>query len=171
MACNGIKTRNVWLYSGALAIRAWGTFWLESRFFKIARHAIFGSAISIGYTINVVVFVELLRWPSPELASALSFIIWTPISYVVHRDLTFLVAGHRLASFLRFLAAFVVRLVASAYTVHLAAIFGLNYMVGVIANWTVLPLISYFILDLWVFRPPSVAAALDRGEPQRVLTS
>jgi hypothetical protein len=30
------------------------------------------------------------------------------------------------------------------------------YLIGVLANWIVLPLVSYLILDVWVFRTPKL---------------
>jgi putative flippase GtrA len=149
----------------ASATQTWSLVWFDQRF-KIGRYALVGSAVSIGYTINVVAFVEILHWPSPEWASALSFVIWTPISYLAHRDFTFIVHRPGLASLLKFVAAFVARFAASAYSVHLVATLGLHYIVGVMANWIVLPLISYLILDLWVFRASSPPIAPDRGATQ-----
>jgi putative flippase GtrA len=139
------------------AHHVWAWFRSDDRL-KIVRYIVFGTAVSIGYTLNVVALVRLLPWLSPELSSALSFVIWTPLSYVGHRNFTFTFTGRLSASGVRFFAAFVARLVASAYTVHLATLFEMNYMVGVLANWIVLPLISYFILDFWVFRRPKPAA-------------
>jgi putative flippase GtrA len=59
----------------------------------------------------------------------------------------------------KYALAFLARLAASAYTVHLAtAAFGSSYIAGVLANWIVLPLISYVIMDLWVFRAKTQTA-------------
>jgi putative flippase GtrA len=154
----------------ALAWHCWARFRLDGRF-KIVRYALFGSAVSIGYTLSVVVFVELLGWRNPEFASALSFVIWTPISYIGHRDFTFLFTGHHARSAVKFAAAFIARLAASAYTVHIATMLGMHYLTGVIANWVVLPLISYLILDLWVFRrrPPAPGAIIPNlTTPKRI---
>ena len=41
-----------------------------------------GVAISLGYTLNVVFFVDFLGWKAPALASMACFVIWTPISYI-----------------------------------------------------------------------------------------
>jgi putative flippase GtrA len=118
------------------------------------RYAAAGIAVSAGYTVTVILLVDGLGWMEPALASALSFVIWTPVSYVVHRDFSFLYAGSQVSAVLRFLLAFIGRLAASAFTVHLAtAVFGQRYIMGVLANWVVLPLVSYLILNFWVFRP------------------
>jgi len=89
----------------------------------------------------------------PALASAVSFVMWTPASYVVHRDFSFLYAGRQFTAMAKFTVAFLVRLAAAAYTVHLAtSVFASPYLVGVFANWIVLPLVGYLVMDLWVFR-------------------
>src|SRR5581483_4104896 len=110
----------------------------------------------LGYTLTVVLLVERFAM-APPAASAASFILWTPPSYLVHRDFTFVfaaAAGQYLA-LAKFAAAFVGRLAASAYTVHLlSTVFGLPYLAGVLANWLVLPLIGYLVMDFWVFRVP-----------------
>jgi putative flippase GtrA len=122
---------------------------------KLVRYALAGTAVSVGYTVTVVLLVDGLRWMSPEFASAASFALWTPISYWIHRDFTFLfeVGGSQVTAIVKFIISFVFRLALAAYTVHLATtLFGSPYLVGVLANWIVLPLFSYLVLDLWVFR-------------------
>ncbi len=119
--------------------RSWTQFRGDPRL-KLLRYAAAGVAVSAGYTLTVILLVDGLGWIEPVSASALSFVIWTPISYVVHRDFSFLFTGRQAAAVLKFLIAFVVRLAAAAYTVHLAtAVFGQSYLVGVLANWIVLP--------------------------------
>jgi putative flippase GtrA len=135
--------------------RVWDTFRRHPRL-KLVRYALSGIAVSTGYTLTVLLLVEDLGWRSPSQASAASFLMWTPISYIAQRDFTFLYRGRRLAALVKFLVAFLARFGASMYTVYLAtAVLGLPYLAGVMANWVVLPLIAYVIMDLWVFRAPA----------------
>jgi putative flippase GtrA len=155
----------LWRQSGWRAFR-------HSQRLKLARYALAGIAISMGYTLTVILLVEGLSWMSPALASAVSFALWTPVSYLVHRDFTFLfaVAAGQLAAIVKFTISFFVRLGTAAYTVQLmSGFFGSHYLVGVFANWIVLPLISYLIMDWWVFRSPPESAAHngDRGGDRR----
>lgn len=132
--------------------RGWTTFRFDPRL-RLCRYAAIGVVISLGYTLNVIFFVEVVKWKQPALASAVCFVIWTPISYWAHRDFTFLFAGPRLSSAAKFTVTFLGRLAASAYTVYAAnTVLGMHYLVGVLANWIVLPLLSYLVLKLWVFR-------------------
>jgi putative flippase GtrA len=136
--------------------------WAAFRFdpgLRLVRYAVIGAAISVGYTLNVIFFVEVVKWKQPALVSAVCFVIWTPISYWAHRDFTFMFSSPRLSSAAKFTLTFLGRLAASAYTVYVATVvLGMHYLVGVLANWVVLPLISYLILKLWVFRANSPEA-------------
>jgi putative flippase GtrA len=127
------------------------------RHLKIIRYVFAGVVVSVGYTFTVVLLVSRVGWTSPALASAASFALWTPVSYIVHRDFTFLyvISGRHLATMVKFGISFIFRLVAAGYTVHLlSGVFGSPYLVGVLANWLVLPAISYLLMDMWIFRMP-----------------
>jgi putative flippase GtrA len=165
IARSGTSGLSRWPLSRSLAtsrpdwvLRLWLLFRRHPRL-QLARYACSGVAISAGYTATVVLLVELCGWRTPALASAVSFLIWTPVSYLVHRNFTFLFAGGEATAMVKYALAFLARLAASAYTVHLAtAAFGSSYIAGVLANWIVLPLISYVIMDLWVFRAKTQTA-------------
>ena len=138
----------------------WTTF-RHARGFRLVRYATAGIAVSVGYTLTVLLFVDTWHWLEPPEASAVSFLVWTPLSYIAHRDFTFLFTGAEGPAMVKFILAFVLRLGISAYSVQLAMQLGQSYLVGVAANWVLLPLISYVIMDLWVFR----AAASERNSP------
>ena len=134
--------------------------------FRLPRYIVSGVAVSTGYTVTVLALVDLLHWLTPVAASTVSFIVWTPVSYAVHRDFTFRFDGQAWAAAAKFAVTFVIRLLASAYVVHVAtAQFELHYLAGVLLNWIVLPLINYLALSLWVFRPRLA------GRPNRPGTS
>ena len=121
--------------------------------FRLLRYIVSGVAVSTGYTVTVLALVDLLHWLNPVAASTVSFIVWTPVSYAVHRDFTFRFRGHEWAAAAKFVVTFIARLLASAYVVYAAtALFELHYLAGVLLNWIVLPLVNYLALSLWVFR-------------------
>jgi putative flippase GtrA len=136
---------------------------LRSPRMKLLRYAVSGVLISIGYSISAIAFVDW-HWLGPAMASAVSFVLWTPISYYVHRDFTFLFEGEQIPAMAKFVASFVVRLIASAYTVQIAATLGLSYIVGLLANWLVLPLLNYVILHFWVFRTADEPTPVHKSE-------
>jgi putative flippase GtrA len=134
------------------AIAAFWTRFRHADRFRLLRYAVAGVTVSIGYTLTVVLFVNVWHCLEPPQASAASFLLWTPLSYIAHRDFTFLFTGAEVPAIVKFVLAFVLRLAVSAYSVELAVQCGAPYLVGVAANWVLLPLISYLIMDLWVFR-------------------
>jgi len=67
------------------AIRLIDAFGQSSRF-SLACYLIAGVAVSIGYT---VALVSWFAWTGPEAANVISLILWTIVSYFVHRDFTF----------------------------------------------------------------------------------
>lgn len=118
---------------------------------KIVRYFIAGVATSLGYTITVVIMVEW-GWLQPAAASAASFLLWTPVSYIAHRDFTFCFDGANPAAGLKFVVMFLLKFAASGLVVAAAIVLNFHYIVGVLMNWVVLPLITYFVLKLWVFQ-------------------
>ena len=120
---------------------------------RLLRFAAVGTAVSIGYTITVVLLVEWLMVAGPAFASVISFLIWTPVSYVTHRDFTFGFVGPDGKAAARFGVSFVIRLLLSGLCVFIINdVFHWHYLIGVFLNWIILPLVNYIILDLWVFR-------------------
>lgn len=119
----------------------------------LARYFIAGVVVSLGYTLTVVIMIEWLGWHDPVTANAVSLCLWTPLSYIAHRDFTFRFDGASGASALKFALTFTAKLLVSALVVSLATeILGIHYIFGVLANWIAIPLATYLILKLWVFR-------------------
>jgi putative flippase GtrA len=131
------------------------TAWLRDDRFSIVRYFASGVTLAFVYTVTVVALVDWLHWCGPVWASMISFALWTPGAYLAHRHFTFRHERADGSSPVKFFVSFVVRLAASALVVTVAVdYFGLHYIVGILLNWFVLPLINYFILKLWVFAAP-----------------
>ena len=47
---------------------------------------------------------------------------------------------------------FLLKFAASGLVVAAAVVLNFHYIVGVLMNWVVLPLITYFVLKIWVFQ-------------------
>jgi putative flippase GtrA len=117
----------------------------------VVRYFLAGVAISIGYTATIIGLVEWLGWTSMG-ANAVSFTLWTPVSYLAHREFTFRFGGEYFGSPLRFGITFLVKLSTSVIIMAAVTHLGAHYLVGVLLNWIVIPLIAYIMLDSWVFR-------------------
>jgi putative flippase GtrA len=126
---------------------------LQGERLRLLRYFLAGVTVSVGYTITVVGLVEWLGWRNPVAANAASFALWTPVSYLAHREFTFRFDGDYAGSAARFLITFLVKLLASVVVmIAVIDILHAHYLVGVLLNWIVVPLVSYVALDLWVFR-------------------
>jgi putative flippase GtrA len=134
--------------------------WHEIR--QVVRYFAAGILVSLGYTVTVVYLVEYLHWGSPSLANAVSFALWTPVSYLAHRFFTFRFDGSYESSALRFVVTFLGKLGASLAVMALVEFLGLYYVYGVIANWIAIPLGAYLTLRLWVFEAGSAPETRDQ---------
>ena len=130
----------------------WAATFTTSESLRLVRYFIAGVGVSFGYTITVVAFMELLHWRSAVTANTVSFLLWTPVSFAVHRSFTFRCDGRYAESAIKFGATFLGKLVTSiAVVAAICDYFELHYIFAVLANWIALPLVVYIILKLWVF--------------------
>ena len=121
--------------------------------FRLIRYLIAGVAVSLGYSLTIVVLVDWAVLLGPEAANVVSLILWTIISYVVHREFTFRFDGACGDSAARFIFIFLLKLLASVAVIALATrYYRSSYLIGIVQNWLVLPLISYVAMKLWVFQ-------------------
>ena len=120
--------------------------------FSLIRYFVAGVAVSLGYTFTIVALVDWLGLVSAEAANAISLIIWTLISYVVHREFTFRFDGSYGGTVARFIFVFTLKFIASVIVIAwVTRHYQSSYLVGVAVNWVVLPLVSYVAMKLWVF--------------------
>jgi putative flippase GtrA len=121
--------------------------------FGLIRYLVAGVGVSLGYSLTIVVLVDWVALVSPEAANVLSLILWTTISYVVHREFTFRFDGNYGGSATRFIFIFLLKLLASVAVIAvITRYYQSSYLIGVLLNWVVMPLISYVAMKLWVFQ-------------------
>ena len=80
---------------------------------RLIRYLIAGVAISLGYTFTIIALVDWLSFVNAEVANAISLVLWTIISYKVHREFTFRFDGAYGDSIARFTFIFGLKLIAS----------------------------------------------------------
>lgn len=132
---------------------------------RLIRYLIAGVAISLGYTFTIIALVDWLSFVNAEVANAISLVLWTIISYKVHREFTFRFDGAYGDSIARFTFIFGLKLIASIAVIFFFTRYSqTSYLIGVVVNWIVLPLVSYVGMKLWVFRShvlPIVASSAE----------
>ena len=125
---------------------------MRSDQFRLIRYALAGVVVSLGYTFTIVALVEWWGLMRAEAANTVSLILWTIIPYVIHREFTFRFDGRYGDSVARFIFVFVLKLLASSAVIAvITRYYQSSYIIGVLVNWVVLPLISYIAMKLWVF--------------------
>ena len=121
--------------------------------FRLIRYFVAGVSVSLGYTLTIIALVDWGPALNPELANVVSFLLWTVASYLAHRGFTFRFEGAYGDSAFRFIVVSAVKLLASmAVMVLITRYYESSYLVGILLNWVVLPLISYVVMKVWVFQ-------------------
>jgi putative flippase GtrA len=143
------------------SFRRLATMVMRSDHFRLIRYLVAGVAVSLGYSLTVFVLVDRVALFGPEAANIVSLTLWTIISYLVHREFTFRFDGAYRGSMGRFIFIFILKLLASVAVIALTTrYYKSSYLIGVVLNWVVLPLISYVAMKFWVFQ-----RALSRSRP------
>jgi len=143
--------------------------------FRVVRYGFAGLAISIVYSLAVVVLVAGLHVAGPTAASVIAFILVLPIGYVTHRRVTFLDAVPDPLMPLRFAVT-----TAASFGVAIGGMYvvtdvlGKSYLLGIALNWLVIPAMNFLIYCLWVFRvggrpgvPADAASGATEPAPDR----
>ncbi len=120
---------------------------------RIWRYGIVGLAVSVAYSLAVVVAVHALPTHNPTAASAVAFAALLPIAYLAHGSVAFSDAAPDPFQPLRFAvstAATFLIAVGGMYAV--TEIFGRSYLFGIALNWALIPAANFLIYLFWVFR-------------------
>lgn len=120
---------------------------------RILRYGGVGLAVSLIYSLAVIVAVHVLRPIGPTAASVLAFGIILPMSWLAHGRISFGDRPRDAFQPLRFAltttASFVIA-VGGMYWI--TAIAGRSYLLGIAWNWMVIPAMNFTIYMVWVFR-------------------
>ena len=138
---------------------------------SVVRYAVVGLAISLVYSVGVVLLVALLSSRNATLASMLAFIGVAPIAYIAHRYLTFFNASHDAWQPLRFAITTTSSFLVVTIGMYVVTeVFGSSYLVGIALNWVLIPTINFVIYFIWVFRagmrPVAAEAQVPTGTPR-----
>jgi putative flippase GtrA len=119
---------------------------------KLLRFAVTGSISGLGFA---VVTLGLLHGfgLSPSVATVVGYLAVLPLSFLGHRRLTFRSAGRLTPEFRRFCLSFATGLLTSVMAMHVATDWlGLAPVFGVGLAVLLVPIITFLIMNNWVFR-------------------
>lgn len=118
---------------------------------ELTRYFVVGVLVSLGSALTIVAIVEYFAIVTPVIANIISFVLWTPASYVGHKDFTFEYSGAMQMTAVKFFVVFGAKLLVSILAIMLFQYFGYSYIFGVISNWVLVPVATFIVLKLWVF--------------------
>jgi putative flippase GtrA len=127
---------------------------LEPAFLRrVLRYGCVGLAISALYSFAVIACVQLLHPISPTMASIVAFIIVLPVSYLAHGKVSFSDRPYDNFQPLRFaLSTATSFIVAGGGMYWITEIVGRSYLLGIVWNWLIIPLMNFLTYMFWVFR-------------------
>ncbi len=120
---------------------------------KILRFAATGAVSSLVFGLVTLAALHGLSL-SPLSATLTGYLAVLPLSFMGHRRLTFRSDGVLAPEFGRFCVSFIAGLLASLLAMHaVTAWMGLTPVYGIALAILVVPVISFVIMSVWVFRP------------------
>jgi nitrite reductase/ring-hydroxylating ferredoxin subunit/putative flippase GtrA len=140
---------------------------------RTLRYGIVGLALSVAFSLAVVLAVHSLPTHNPTWASAIVFVVILPIAYLAHRSIAFFDAAPDPFQPLRFAVSTASTfLIAVGGMYAVTEIFGRSYLLGIALNWALIPAINFLIYLGWVFRVGARRpAAVPPGEGDRTMLS
>ena len=122
------------------------------KYAKYIRFCLVGGANAAVYAAATFTYIAHIGF-GENLASVLGFFTAVPFAFVAHRFFTFASRGLVGVELLRFVATQIASLLTSVLAMAVAVdLLGLHYGFGVLAGVLLVPLITFFVLNKWVFR-------------------
>ena len=135
------------------------------KYTKFIRFCLVGGANAIVYAAATFTYIAHFGF-GENLASLLGFLTAVPFAFIAHRFFTFASRGLAGVELLRFVATQIASLLTSVLAMTVVVdLLGLHYGFGVLAGILVVPIITFFVLNKWVFR--NQTHALGRGHKAR----
>lgn len=118
---------------------------------KFAKYSLVGCISTLIYFITVFILVEIFG-NEPVLASAISFVIMTVISFFLNKRFTF-GSDFSYDKLLRFLVVSAIGFTLNFVIMYLIVnVFSLHYVIGELTTTLVIPIINFFLNNYWTFK-------------------
>ena len=120
---------------------------------RVLKYAAVGVAVSMLYSLMVMLLVDQGGMASPTLASALAFAAILPVAYAAHRGVTFSDAAHDPLASWRFTGSTTASFVVATGGMYLATdVLARSYLLGIALTWVLIPTMNFLVYLVWVFR-------------------
>ena len=119
---------------------------------RFVRFAMVGGATTLFYGVLAWALVEHAG-VAPVPASVLAYLAAAPLNFLLQRGFAFRSENQLHRDLPRYLLVHAGNIVASAAVMHLVvAVLHADYLWGVVATMTFVPVVVFFLLDRWVFK-------------------
>ncbi len=119
---------------------------------KFLRFGIVGVANTAIYAAATAAYISALGI-GDKTSSVLGYCTAVPLAFLAHRSFTFSSRGLIRAELLRFTITQVTGLLVSVFAMGAAVdYFGLHYSLGIVGGTVLVPIMTFVVLNLWVFR-------------------
>lgn len=119
---------------------------------RMLRYGAVGVAVSVAYSLAVILAVRELPGHDAAWASAIAFALLLPLAYLGHRHIAFGDAARDPFQPLRFGVSTTSSFVVAVGGMYLVTeVLGRSYLVGIALNWALIPASNFLIYLFWVF--------------------
>lgn len=119
--------------------------------FKLLRFGLSGGLATLAYGTIALIASYATLW-QPMTVHFVAYGLCLPISYLLQRNFTFRFTGKHSVSMPRFFVAMVATFLCSSLAVQKVQDMGYPDIYGTLSVMVVIPLISFIVMQLWVFQ-------------------
>ena len=138
------------------SVKRWGVISTATtflrRFERVIRYVIVGGGVTLFYTFLTVGLLSGHVVDDPTFASAIASLVTLPISFLVHRAITYADVASERAQWTRFAIIAVSNFALNIGLMKAIDLLHWPYWIALIIGWVLIPLVNYTINALWVFR-------------------
>jgi putative flippase GtrA len=135
---------------------------LYKRFERVIRYCLVGGVTTLSYTLLTAGFISGHLIADPTLASAIASAIVIPLSFLIHRRITYADVTPERAQWKRYLFIAVSNFVIATGSMKLVSLAGWPYWIALVIGWVVIPIVNYTVNAVWVFQAKRLLS-LDRA--------
>jgi putative flippase GtrA len=125
---------------------------MYQRFERVVRYAVVGTGITAVYTGVTAGLIASGAVTSPTMASVIGSLLTLPLSFLVHRRVTYADVEPGGSQFGRFSVLAAANFSLNAGLMTAVHAIGWSYWIALATGWVVVPVVNYGINGLWVFR-------------------